>query len=351
MTWRHRHRVLRVAALAMGCLVALGPGEAHAQRTRVKLATLAPDGSPWHRILEDMGHEWQQATNGRVRLVIYPGGVAGDDMAAVRKIRHGQLQAATLTVAGLSELDDAFNVFQIPLFFASIEEFFFVLHRLGPLLSRRLEEHGLVTLHWGYAGWLHFFSKVPTRTVSDLKRVKMFTSAGDDRMARLYRQNGYNPVVLSQTDIMVGLQSGMIDGLPAPPLGALAFQWYRHTPYVLSPGVAPLIGVTVIDERVWEKMSEDDREALLESARRAGERQAVEIPEKDEESLAEMIMRGLQVIRVDVVGGEANPWRAAAESFAESFRTSMVPEDVLDLALQYRAEYRRSPASAAGSSP
>jgi TRAP-type C4-dicarboxylate transport system substrate-binding protein len=186
--------------------------------------------------------------------------------------------------------------------------------------------------------------------VSDLKRVKMYTSAGDDRMTRLWRQNGYNPVVLSSTDIMVGLQSGMIDGLPAPPLGALAFQWYRHTPYVLSPGFAPLIGATVIDKRAWEKMSEDDREALLESARRAGGRQADEIPEKDEESLAEMTMRGLEVIRVDVEG-EANPWRAAAESFAESFRTTMVPEDVLDLALQYRAEYRRDAAAAAGSSP
>jgi TRAP-type C4-dicarboxylate transport system substrate-binding protein len=350
MTWRHRYRVLRVAALAMGCLVAFAPDEALAQRARVKLATLAPDGSPWHRILEDMGHEWQQATNGRVRLVIYPGGVAGDDRATLRKIRHGQLQGATLTVTGLAELDDAFNVFQIPLFFASIEEFFFVLHRLGPLLRQRLEEQGLVTLHWGYGGWLHFFSKFPTPTVSDLRRVKMYTGAGDDRMTRLWRQNGYNPVVLSSTDIMVGLQSGMIDGLPAPPLGALAFQWYRHTPYVLSPGFAPLVGATVIDKRAWEKMSEDDREALLESARRAGERQAVEIPEKDAESLAEMIMRGLEVIRVDVEG-EANPWRAAAESFAESFRTTMVPADVLDLALQYRAEYRRGPAAAAGSSP
>jgi TRAP-type C4-dicarboxylate transport system substrate-binding protein len=117
------------------------PGRARPRRSP-GLATLAPDGSPWHRILEDMGHEWQQATNGRVRLVIYPGGVAGDDRATLRKIRHGQLQGATLTVTGLSELDDAFNVFQIPLFFASIEEFFFVLHRLGPLLSQRLEATG-----------------------------------------------------------------------------------------------------------------------------------------------------------------------------------------------------------------
>ena len=169
-------------------------------------------------------------------------------------------------------------------------------------------------------------------------------------MVRLWRQNGYNPVVLSPTDIMVGLQSGMIDGLPAPPLGALAFQWYRHTPYVLSPGVAPLMAATVIDKRAWEKMSEDDREALLESARRAGERQADEIPEKDEESLAEMIMRGLQVIRVEL-GEDSDPWQAEADSFAESFRASLVPEEVFDLALRYRAEFRRGPAAAAGSSP
>lgn len=348
--WRNRQGVLRAAALAMACSLAFGPGVAPAQSARVKLATLAPDGSPWHRILEDMGHEWQQATDGRVRLVIYPGGVAGDDRATLRKIRHGQLQGATLTVKGLTELDDAFNVFQIPLFFDSVEEFFYVLERLSPLLSRRLEEQGLVALHWGYGGWLHFFSKTPTRTVSDLKRLKMYTGVGDDRMARLWRQNGYNPVVLSTTDIMVGLQSGMIDGLPAPPLGALAFQWYRHTPYMLAPGFAPLIGATVIDGRTWEKLSEDDRAALLESARRAGERLAAEIPEKDEESLSEMMMRGLEVIRVDVEG-EADPWRAAAESFAQSFRTTMVPPDVLDLALQYRAEYRRTTPAPAGSSP
>ena len=72
MTWRNRHRVLRIAALALGCLLALGPDEALAQRARVKLATLAPDGSPWHRILEDMGHEWQQAIAMLISLIISP---------------------------------------------------------------------------------------------------------------------------------------------------------------------------------------------------------------------------------------------------------------------------------------
>ncbi len=338
--------------LVATCVAVIAPADAVSQqRVRVKLATLAPDGSPWHVILEDMGHEWQKATDDRVRLVIYPGGVAGDDRATLRKIRHGQLQAGALTVIGLVELDDAFNVFQIPLFFESTDEFFYVLDRLSPVLSQRLEERGLVVVHWGYGGWVYFFSKAPTPTVSDLKRLKMYTSAGDDRMVRIWRRNGYNPVVLSATDIMVGLQSGMIDGLPAPPLGALAFQWYRQTPYMLSQGLAPLVGATVIDKRTWAKMSKEDQAALLESARRAASRLTSEIPQKDEQALAEMIMRGLQVIPVDL-DDEAGSWRAAAESFAESFRATMVPQEVFTLALQYRAEYRRrNPGVAAGPSP
>ena len=345
---RHRSRSLGIGALLVLVTSAGSAGEAAAQLVRVKLATQAPDGSPWHRILEDMGHEWQQATDGRVRLVIYPGGVAGDDGATLRKIRHGQLQGTTLT-GGLADLDEAFNVFRIPFFFESTEEFFYVLDRLSPLLDQRLAEQGFVNLHWGYGGWLHIFSKRPTPSVAELKRLKMF-SGDTDRMVRLWRRNGFNPVSLSTSDVMVGLQSGMIDGLPASPLIALAFQWFRHTSYMLDPGFAPLIGATLIDRETWERLSEGDRAAILEVSREAGERLADEIPQKDEEALSEMIMRGLQVIRVDLGSGD-DEWRPTADAFAESFREAMVPEDVLDLALRYRGEYRRQNTAAAGSRP
>ena len=347
--WRRRTQISKVGPLLFA-LVAAGPmgvGAAQGQ-VRVKLATQAPDGSPWHRILEDMGHEWQQATDGRVRLVIYPGGVAGDDGAALRKIRHGQLQGTTLT-GGLSDLDEAFNVFRIPFFFESTAEFFYVLERLTPLLEERLVEQGFVNLHWGYGGWLHIFSKRPTPSVAELKRLKMF-SGDTDRMVRLWRQNGFNPVSLSSSDIMVGLQSGMIDGLPASPLIALAFQWFRHTSYMLDPGFAPLIGATLIEVDTWERLSEGDRAAILAASRRAGRRLAGEIPQKDQEALSEMIMRGLHVTRVDLAGGDGQ-WRSTADAFAEAFRAAMVPEDVLDLARLYRDEYRRRDTAGAGSPP
>ena len=101
----------RLALLLALTLLLVSPAAQAA--TTVKLATLVPEGSLWDRELKSMGQEWKAATDGRVDLRIYPGGVAGSEEDVLRKIRIGQLQAATLTVVGLSEIDPAFNVFSI----------------------------------------------------------------------------------------------------------------------------------------------------------------------------------------------------------------------------------------------
>jgi len=305
----------------------------------VKLATLAWDGSPWHKRLQEMGDEWQQKTEGRVRLNIYPGGVAGDDPVLVRKIRVGQLHAGALTVGGLGEIDPAFSLFAVPMFFDSFEEFTYVLEKMTPVLKERLDEKGFVLLHWGYGGWVHIFSKRPVRTVDDLKGLKMFTWAGDDSLVQVWKSNGFRPVALESTDILVGLQTGMIEGMPTPPLAALISQWFRQTPYMLSPGVTPLVGATVVSKRAWNQISERDQAVILEAARAAESRLAVEIPQKDLESIEAMKKRGLTVIDVSS-GQQAEAWRATAESFASGVRSSIVPAEIFELALKYRTEFR-----------
>lgn len=336
-------RLPRFAVTPLLLMLTVGPSLG-ADTFKVKLATLAPDGSPWHKILKDMGNEWQQRTQGRVRLIIYAGGVAGDDRNTLRKIRHRQLHAGALTVAGLSDIDPAFNVFAIPLFFDSYEEYSYVLDKMTPALKERLEAKDFILLHWAYGGWMHIFSKQSVRTIGELKRLKMFTGAGDDRMVQLWKANGFTPVALASTDILMGLQSGMIEGFPAPPLGALAMQWFKQTPYMLDQGVAPLVGATVISREAWNKISEQDRSALLEAGGRAARRLAVEIPAKDSTSVAEMEKRGLTVVRFDT-GDEAPSWRAAAESFAEKMRDSMVPQEIFDMAMKHRTDFRRNRSS------
>jgi TRAP-type C4-dicarboxylate transport system substrate-binding protein len=308
-------------------------------KVTVKLATLAPDGSVWHKILKEMGNEWRERTEGRVTLRIYAGGVAGDDPDMVRKIRIGQLHAGSLTVAGLGDIDPAFGVFSIPLFFDSEREFSYVLEQLTEELRARLEAKGFVLLHWGHGGWVHLFSKTPVSTVSDLKKVKMFTWAGDDSIFQVWKGAGFHPVALAATDILTGLQTGLIDGLPTTPLAALSMQWFRHTDYMLEPGIAPLLGATVISKKAWSRISGPDRAAVLQASRRVQQRLMVEIPRKDLEAVEEMKRRGLVVVGVESEEHLAD-WRQTAESLSAEMRGSVVPEAILELALRYRSTFR-----------
>ena len=327
-----------IVALIVGCC--LVSAVQAAGQTTIKLATLAPDGSTWHKTLLEMGGRWTEQTEGRVRLRVYPGGVAGDDPDMVRKMRIGQIQAAMLTVAGLAEIDPAINVFAIPLFFDSFEEYRTVLEKITPELENRLREKGYVLLHWAHGGWIHLFSAQPVRTIDQMKKVKLFTWAGDDRMIQLWKSNGFRPVALAATDILTGLQTGMIDAVPTTPLAALSMQWYRKTSYMTGKGVAPLIGGTVVTKKTWDRLSEADRAALLKTARSVQGRLLEEIPRQDGEAVAEMQKRGLTVTTIDP--SQAATWDAAAAKFSTAMRAEMIPGEVFDEAKRQRDALRKA---------
>jgi len=305
----------------------------------IKLATLAPDGSIWDQGVEEMGATWKEETDGRVSLRVYPGGVAGDESDVVRKMRIGQLHSAVLTVGGLAEIDDGFDLFSIPFFFDSYEELYYVLDALRPALEDRLAKKGYVLLNWGHAGWIHLFSKEPVPSLATLKKTKFFVSSGDDRMVQWWTGHGYRPVALATTDILTGLQTGMIEALPSPPLAALMLQWYKNAPHMLDIGFAPLVGATVVQSRIWKRVDEADQKRLKKAARDLEEHLEKEVPRQDKEAIAAMEKRGLKVTKVEGTAG-AQEWRSLAGTFAEDVQESWVPPEILRLALEARAKFR-----------
>lgn len=334
----------RLPRMLLCCLLtalAWGPAAppAHGE-TVLKLATLVPEGSVWDRILRQMGSDWAEATDGRVRLRLYPGGVAGDEPDVLRKMRIGQLHAGTFTVAGLSEVDDAFNLFEIPFFFRSYDELFYVLEKMTPYFAQRLEENGYVLIHWGNGGWVHFFTAKRAASVEEMRKLKIFVWAGNDHASQWWKSRGFQPIPLAYTDILTGLQTGMIEAAPTTPLAALSLQWFRLTPYMPDMGLAPLAGATVVSKRAWNRISEADRAHLLAIARETGARLQEEIPEQDRRAVEEMVKRGLTVVPVEGTEHEA-AWRQVAEAFAASMRGSTVPEETYELALGHLEEYRR----------
>jgi TRAP-type C4-dicarboxylate transport system substrate-binding protein len=333
VSWRVRLIVAAVAALV--CSRGLV-----AQPAAIKLATVVPDGSIWDKSLKQMGADWKTATGDRVSLTVFSGGSQGDEPTVLRKIRLNALQGASLTVVGLASIDWSFNVFNIPFFFQSYDELNDVLEKLTPLLKQKVEAKGFVLVHWGHGGWLQVFSKQPVQTVADLKRAKLYTSAGDDSMTQWYKANGFQPRAMAMTDVLTGLTTGMIDALPTTPLASMSFQWYKQTPYMLDLGISPIVGATVLSKRTWDGITPADRAKITEISLKVEKQLQADVPKQDGLATLLMQQQGLKITK-----GTGPEWQQLADSLGQTMRGKMVPPDVYDLALKERDAFRQRKAS------
>lgn len=334
-------RAFFAGALAFLLATAGAPeGEAQAP-LRVKLATYIPRGSSYHQILLAMGEKWRQAPGGGVALTIYPDGTVGSEADIVRKMRVGQIHAGLLSVTGLSEMDDSVTALQtMPMMFRSLDEVDYVRQALQPLLERRLLDKGFLMLSWSDAGWVRFFSKEPVFHPADVKKMKLFVTAGDNDQIDILKGMGYDPRPLEWSDVLPGLQTGLINALFFLPFAALSGQIYGTAPHMLEINFAPLVGGTVITKKMWDTIPAADQEELLRAAREAGEQIKTRGRVENEEAVEAMKKRGL-IVHPVTPEIEAE-WRKVAEEVYPKIRGSMVPADMFDEVQRLLKEYRAS---------
>jgi TRAP-type transport system periplasmic protein len=294
-----------------------------------------PKGTIWDKSLNVMGAKWSRGTSQRLTLIVHPMGAYGDDDSVVRQMRFDNPQAAALTAIGLSRIDKAFSALGLPFFYESYDELNHVAAALTPELKKRAAAKGFVFLAWTHTGWAYLFSKERVATVDDLKKVKLFTSLGDEPMVQWYRSNGFQPQALSYTDIALSLESGMITALPAPPSAVNAFNWWKRASHMVDTPIAPVVGAVVMTQKTFDRISEADRVVLLEAARQLEDEVRQAVPEFEKQSIKAMQNNGLVVTKV-----EASRWTTPLQSVATSLRGTMVQPDLFDMALKARDEYR-----------
>lgn len=306
---------------------------------KVKLATLAPKGSSYHNSLQALRESWKKTSHGGVDLIVYTDGKLGGEADTVNLMSVNSVQASMLTAVGLSEIELGVSGLQnIPMGFRSLEEVDFVGERLHPLLQERLAKKGFVVLFWTDAGWVRFFAKKPFATPDDLKKLKLFTWAGCPEQVTLYKSAGFNPVPLETADILPGLQTGLIEAVPAPPVFALVGQMDTRAPHMLELNWGPLVGACVIRKETWEKIPAEFRETLLASAAATGTEIKANARRESDDSVKAMEKRGLTVTKV--TPEQETQWRVAAEATYPQIRGAIVPADVFDQALAAIKEYR-----------
>ena len=340
---------MKLTQILLATCLALFAVNASAKNVVIKLATVAPKDSTWHEFLQDLDDKWREASGGTVRLKIFAG-TLGDEDDIMRRIRIGQLDAATVTSAGLSTVHAAAKAFHIPLAFASYEELDYVQSRIAKTLEATLKEKGIIVLSWGDAGWVHFFTKSPVQHPDDLRKQKLFVWAAGDatEVEELWKKMGFKPVPLSSVDMLPALQTGMITAYQAPPLAALANQWFVFTDSMTDLKWAPLTGATVISTRAWSRIPADLRPILLKLTQETGAKLRNDVRELEQNAIAAMIKRGLQVVPVPPEA--LKEWEALTRSVYADIRGKIVPAEYFDEVLRLRDEYRASGSGSAKSS-
>ncbi len=322
----------------LACLLAGVATPARAQeKVLIRMGTLAPQGSPWHDVLLQVREDWRRISGGNVDIRIYSG-VLGDESEMILKMRVGQLQAVAISGAALPRIDTGIACLQIPLMFDSYEELDYVVERIAPRLEQLVEKRGFKILSWSDAGWVHFFTKKPAATVDDLRALKMLTSAGDPETEKLYKDFGFRVVPLPYTEVLMALETGLIEAVQGPPLYAMLDQWFGLARNMTDLKWTPLVGATVIRKDTWDRIPARWQAPMMEAARTATRQLQAKIRRLDAEAVPEMTKRGLRVVALDQVARTA--WHTQAENAYPNLRGRYAPADLFDEVRRLRDEFR-----------
>lgn len=327
------------------CLMAISlapaaPSGAAPDPITIRMATIAPKGSPWYRLLESIKADWAAISGGRVNLVLTAS--AGDERALIRKMQVGQFQAVAVSGVGLPELGRGISALHMPLVFETYEELDHVRNLIGPKLEDELASQGVVVLHWSDVGWIYFFSTERVRTPADLRALTVYTTAGDASTEALMKGLGMRPRPLPTTELLTQLHAGNVQAFDVPPLFAMLNQSAGLAKYLLDLKFAVLTGATLVDRRSWETIPVELRQPLKAAAARAAAAHQDGIRTLGDDAIVELERQGLKVERLDPATRAL--WQREAEAAWPKFRDTVAPADIIDDVLRLVAEYRRRPA-------
>ena len=296
---------MRKLALAL-YLLALAP-LASAQEVTIKLGTLAPNGSTWHNLLKEMGERWAEVSGGKVKLRIYAGGTQGSEGDMVRKMAVGQLQAGSITSVGMHDIVKEPQALSVPGMIESEAEFNAVFPQVEPQLEQLLAQKGYIALNWSQVGFIRVFCTKAYQTPAEMSDAKMFAWDGDPGSVEAWKAAGFRPVVLSSTDVVPSLQTGMVNCVANVPLYFLTARLFERASHMVDVPWGYLIGATLVKKDAWDKVPADVRPKLLAIAREMGARVNADVKKLDGDAVVAMKKQGLEVVQVDPSPGSPPP--------------------------------------------
>jgi TRAP-type C4-dicarboxylate transport system substrate-binding protein len=310
---------IRYSTLLIALIVLLACPADAADNFRIRFATLATEGSTWINVIRELDTALKEQSGGRLSFRIYPGGVSGDELSVLRKMRLGNRDAAGFTGMGMGEILPEVRVLDSPFLFRDTTEVDHITSLLFDRFAAGFRDKGFILLGWADVGFVNVFANKPIRTLDDMKGVRMWMWEGDPVAEETFRVLGVSPFPQSIINVLPSLQTGQIDGVYVSPLACIALQWFTRVKYMISPPLAYSTGGVLLSRRMFDKMPPDLQKILVDNSReylhqligrfRIDDNQAVEVLKKQGIDLIDLdpgvrddLIREGRTVRRNLVG-------------------------------------------------
>ena len=302
--------IQRLTLLLLGILLVLPlPGQA----ATYKVATVSPDGLAWMRKLRAGVKEISNRTEERVRFKIYPGGVQGDDETVLRKMRIGQLHGGAVAAGSLTRFYPDLQIYNLPLQFRSYQEVDYIRAEMDQMIADGLERAGIVTFAFTETGFAYLLTRIPVTSVEDLGELKAWIPDNDPIAAELIESFDVSPIPLNITDVLAGLQTGLINAVVVPPSVALALQWHNHVKYMTNLPLLYIYSMLAMDAGAYGRIPENDRLIVREVMDRVFTEVGEETRVDNAKALKALETIGIQTIEPEGI----EQWQRVADDSVE----------------------------------
>jgi TRAP-type C4-dicarboxylate transport system substrate-binding protein len=311
---------------------------AKADPVELRIATLAPSGSPWMEVLDKAASQIKEKTDSRVTMKYFEGGQQGDERDFVRKIKLGQLDGAAVTAIGLAMIDESIRVLELPMMFDTAEELDYVADKMWPYFQKKFEKKGFRLNDRGEVGWIYFLSKNKIESLNDLKGQKVWMWGDDQLVGGMFKKLGVNGVPLGVPEVDAGLTSGKINACYGSPVAAVALQWYSKVKYMTSMPMSFAIGATVISIDSIKKIAPADQKLLEDIGNANAKKLRKVIRKANEDAKSTMTRKGITVVNTPVT--MVDEFTKDSKEAWKDMVGKIYTQEELDMVLRYRDEYR-----------
>ena len=151
----------------------------------MKIATVAPEGTPWEKQLKQFKRYVEEGSQGRIQVKMFMGGSLGGEKALVRRTSQGTIQVFGGSAAAIGSLVPELDVIESPYLFDTVEQ----ADRALDAPATRAQISGLLTKRgftfgfWAENGFRSWYTKEKQiRTPADAVVAFGLPAAGDTEL-------------------------------------------------------------------------------------------------------------------------------------------------------------------------